>query len=160
MPYSKSCGMWPEILVLIWNGCPTLRFQNFVIPPSWISLHYMSIITEDFRYFMPISHGVNRKTPPSACRQLPPPHQVFTRVFVVLQEALYQLFQEALYQPYHFFFSSDQIICEIFKGKQFFFSTDCLSVLILLFCLCVFYGVFYSSVIMKLRFSFSSNHVT
>ena len=73
MPYSKSCGMWPEILVLIWNGCPTLRFQNFVIPPSWISLHYMSIITEDFRYFMPISHGVNRKTPPSACRQLPPP---------------------------------------------------------------------------------------
>ena len=73
MPYSKSCGMWPEILVLIWNGCPTLRFQNFVIPPSWISLHYMSIITEDFRYFMPISHGVNRKTPPSACRHLPPP---------------------------------------------------------------------------------------
>ena len=73
MPYSKSYGMWPEILVLIWNGCPTLRFQNFVIPPSWISLHYMSIITEDFRYFMPISHGVNRKTPPSACRHLPPP---------------------------------------------------------------------------------------
>ena len=73
MPYSKSCGMWPEILVLIWNGCPTLRFQNFVIPPSWISLHYMSIITEDFRYFMPISHGVNRKTPPSACCHLPPP---------------------------------------------------------------------------------------
>ena len=73
MPYSKSCGMWPEILVLIWNGCPTLRFQNFVIPPSWISLHYMSIITEDFRYFMPISHGVNRKTPPSACRHLSPP---------------------------------------------------------------------------------------
>ena len=73
MPYSKSCGMWPEILVLIWNGCPTLRLQNFVIPPSWISLHYMSIITEDFRYFMPISHGVNRKTPPSACRHLPPP---------------------------------------------------------------------------------------
>ena len=73
MPYSKSCGMWPEILVLIWNGCPTLRFQNFVIPPSCISLHYMSIITEDFRYFMPISHGVNRKTPPSACRHLPPP---------------------------------------------------------------------------------------
>ena len=73
MPYSKSCGMWPEILVLIWNGCPTLRFQNFVIPPSWISLHYMSIITEDFRYFMPISHGVNRKTPPSAFRHLSPP---------------------------------------------------------------------------------------
>ena len=73
MPYSKSCGMWPEILVLIWNGCPTLRFQNFVIPPSWRSLHYMSIITEDFRYFMSISHGVNRKTPPSACRHLPPP---------------------------------------------------------------------------------------
>ena len=73
MPYSKSYGMWPEILVLIWNGCPTLRFQNFVIPPSWRSLHYMSIITEDFRYFMSISHGVNRKTPPSACRHLPPP---------------------------------------------------------------------------------------
>ena len=26
-----------------------------------------------FRYFMSISHGVNRKTPPSACRHLPPP---------------------------------------------------------------------------------------
>ena len=70
MPYSKSCGMWPEILVLIWNGCPTF---HFVIPPSWRRFHYMSNITEDFRYFMPISHGVNRKTPPSACRHLPPP---------------------------------------------------------------------------------------
>ena len=32
-----------------------------------------------FGLFMPMSHGVNKKTPPSASHHLPPHYQVFTR---------------------------------------------------------------------------------
>ena len=43
------------------------------------------------KFFMPMSHGVNKKTPLSAFSHLPPPTRFLPDLFVVLQEILYQL---------------------------------------------------------------------
>ena len=38
-----------------------------------------------FGYFMPMSHGVNKKTPPSVSSHLPPPAIFSSVLFAVLQ---------------------------------------------------------------------------
>ena len=43
-----------------------------------------------FGFFMPISHGANKKTRPSASPHLPLPFQVFTRFVCCLREMLDQ----------------------------------------------------------------------
>ena len=43
------------------------------------------------KFFMPMTHGVNKKTPLSAFSYLPPPTRFLPGLFVVLQEILYQL---------------------------------------------------------------------
>ena len=90
-----------------------------------------------FGFFMPMSHGVNKKTPSSVSPHLP-------GLFVVLQEILYQPSFAVIK-----LFAKDNAFS---KKIRFFLLAYCWSVLILLFCLGVFYGsFFYSSAIMKLR---------
>ena len=37
MHYSKKCGKWPKTYVLILHSYLTPQFQNFAIPPIWLS---------------------------------------------------------------------------------------------------------------------------
>ena len=104
------------LLSLLCLSHPTI--SNFINPPHrifWfgnlphffleIVKNYASVITTIvsniavlvshsaifFQYCMPMSHGVNKKTPPSASLHLPLPYQVFTR-FVCCKYFLLQAF--------------------------------------------------------------------
>ena len=37
MQYLEKYGKWPETYVLILHGYRTPQFQNFAIPPIWLS---------------------------------------------------------------------------------------------------------------------------
>ena len=78
-----------------------------------------------FEFFMPMSHGVNKKTPSSVSPHIP-------GLFFVLREILYQAFVAVIR-----LFEKDNVFS---RKIRFFLLAYRWSVLILLFCLCVFYG--------------------
>ena len=79
-----------------------------------------------FGFFMPMSHGANKKTRSSVSLHLP-------GLFVVLQELLYQ----SSFAVIRLFVKDNAFS----KKIRFFLLAHCWSVLILLFCLCVFLRV-------------------
>ena len=88
-----------------------------------------------FGYFMPMSHSVNKKTPPSASPNLPlSPSRFSSGLFVVWQEMLDQLSIVVIRLLARDNAFSKKIRC--------FLLAHCWLVLILLFCLYVFYGNF------------------
>ena len=96
-----------------------------------------------FGYFIPMSHGVIKKISP-ILSLIPSPYQVFTRFICCFTKNTLSTI-----------FCSDQIIAKImhFQTKPiFFFQLIAGPVLILLFCVYVFFkGAFHSSAIMKLQ---------
>ena len=199
MQYSKSYGNYPKILIPILHGYRTQQFQKFSIPPTWLSYvtaskycyswygflthifktlptfhmeffwignpnfleigrHYMSIIIKFFWYFIPVSLRRLLQVAPSAFLSPLRFSQVCLLFYKKYFINLLLLWADYLWNIMHF------------QSKNLFLSTDCWSVLNLLFCLYVFMGFFtvlssskYESIISFLRgfrFELSSNHVT
>ena len=73
---------------------PTLHMEFFASVISTIVSNIAVLVSHSaifFEYFMPMSHGANKKTPPSASFHLRLPYQVFTR-FVCCKYFLLQAF--------------------------------------------------------------------
>ena len=92
---SKFCR--PFTMEIFWIGNPSsyiLVFleigRNYISPVMSIIIIIVSIITLLVSqnifvgFFIPMSHGVNKKTRPSAFPNLPLPYQVFTRIIYCL----------------------------------------------------------------------------
>ena len=52
MQYSKKYWKWPETYVLMLHSYRTPPFQNFAIPPIWLSSVYNSKILPSLHYFL------------------------------------------------------------------------------------------------------------
>ena len=131
------------------------QLQNIAIIPLFfwgegdmIYVNYMSIIITIvsnitvlvshiifFGFFMPTSHGVNKKTPSSAYPTSISPYQVFIRFVCFTRNTLSPSFAVIR------LFAKDNTFS---KKIRFFLLAHCWSVLILLFCLCVFNGSFFT----------------
>ena len=100
-----------------------------------------------FPYFMPMSHGINEKTPTIVFHQ--PPSPPFWPGFNRVCSLFYKKY---FINPYFALLRLLQKIMHFQSKTKFFISTYCWSVLILLFCVYVFLrALFHSSAIMKQR---------
>ena len=125
--------------------------KNYTVPIKSVVITIVSNITMlvsqsiiFFGYFVPMNHSVNKKTSLSSSPIPLSPTKFSPGLLVLLQEILDQPSIAVIR-----LFAKDNAFS---KKIRFFLLAHCWSVLILLFSLYIFYGVFfYSSAIMKLR---------
>ena len=126
----------PVNWILFWFVIPLNCFVGHTqVKTIIIAIIKITVLVSDsticLGYFMHMSHGINKKAPPTVSPNHHPPHltRFLPGLFIVLQKILYQT-SFALIRVLQKIF--------IFKVKQFFLSTCCWLVLILLLCIYLF----------------------